>query len=387
MVIVQQPVPVAAEPAPAKKKEKKKAYKPPRKPPLLLRIPLQLLSFVLCLALTVGLLGTVMLADLNHLMSADGIKQMIHAVLIPSYAAPRTVSPAVGAVGVRLDNSFDIGNIDLDDIPDDLFNSEDGLNVDSLIDWIYEEIEKNSNQPLTVTKEQIEEFIAESNVADFVAEKLAGYTEDFINDTEKTEITVDEVMELLEENEELIEEKFDVNITKDVRKNMEATVEKVVEENDLNEIIREQVFVSVENSIDQTMQIAGKSWEDLRPMVQKLCADETLYTALGICAAILLLLCLLNFYNVPAGLTWGAVPCLVVGALVTAPLALLVASPDIFAGIVSEAITGTIASVAGALIPIHGSVLVLGLALLVLSIFWRIIRAAVRRHRRRAAEA
>jgi hypothetical protein len=371
----------------------KKPYRPKPKPHIALRIPLQILSFLLSFILAFSLLGTVLLADLNHLMSAGGIKQLINAVLIPT-SAPHHVRPAVGALGVQLDDvpilpGFEISDdvqIDISDIPADIF-SDGTVDMDGLIDWIYDAVEEAAGQPLPVGKEQVEEFIAESTVSDFVSEKLAGYAEDFINGTENTTITTEELLELLDENQKLLEEKFQVELTPEAKEALTSSLENTLAETDLNTVIREQVFETVEESIDQTMQEAGMSWEQLQPMLQVICSDAALYSAIGLCAVLMLLLCLLNFYNIPGGLTWIAVPCILMGSLVTAPLVLLSASPQIFAGMVPEAITGIVASFAGVLLPIHGSVPILGLALLIISIIWRAIRGAVRRSRLRASVA
>lgn len=382
-----------AVPAPAPAPKKVKEYKPRRKPHIVLRILLQFLSFVLCIVLTASLLGTVVLADLNHLMSAGGMKQLINAVLDPT-SAPQRITPAVGALGVDLDDAaatpgFTVpGDLDLSDMPEDLLtggSSEE--NVGSLVDWIYEEMQKASEEPLPVTKEQVQSFVEESTVSEFVADKLAGYADDFINGTENTDITTEEIMDLLEENAGLIEETFQVEITEEVKQQMTASVEKVVVENDLNTVIREQVFETVEQTINDSTAAAGMSWEEIQPMLQLLCSDMVLYSALGTCLVLMLLLCLLNFYNVPAGLTWIAVPSIVMGAILTAPLAALQAAPELLAGLVPAQITSIIASFAGVLLPIHGSVLALGFGLLLISIVWRAIRGSVRRKRRLAAAA
>lgn len=389
------PQPTAADektqPVPAAKKGK--TYQPRRKPHIALRILLQLLSFVLCVVLTASLLCTVVLADLNHLMSAGGIKQLIHAVIVPA-SAPRRITPAVGAVGVQLDDTTQIpsftipGDLDLGDVPEDLLSggsSEE--NISSIIDWVYEELEKASEEPLPVTKEQVEEFVAESTVSDFVADKLAGYADDFINGTENTAITTEEIMQLLEDNAELVEKTFDVKITEEIKQQITASVDKVVVENDLNTVIREQVFESVEKTIDESVEDTGMRWEEIQPMLQFICSDSVLYTALGTCLVLMLLLCLLNFYNVPGGLTWIAVPSILLGSLLTAPLAVLYAAPEVLAGLLPAQAVSIIGSFAGVLLPIHGSVLVLGLGLLVISIFWRVIRSSLRRKRRMAAAA
>ncbi len=389
--VAPQPVYVPVEVPAVSSAQKTKAYTPRKKPHIVLRILLQFLSFVMCVVLTASLLGTVVLADLNHLMSAGGIKQLINAVLVPA-SAPQRVSPAVGALGVRLDETSPIpgftipGDLDLGDIPEDLLSGGGSAeNISSIIDWIYDELQKTSEEPLPITKEQVKEFVEESTVSEFVADKLAGYADDFINGTEHTSITTEEIMDLLDENSELIEKTFEVEITEEVKEQMVTSVEKVVEENDLNTVIREQVFESVKDTINESTAGMGMSWEEIQPMLQLICSDAVLYSALGTCLVLMLLLCLLNFYNVPAGLTWIAVPSMLIGAIVTAPLAMLQAAPTMLAGVLPSQVASIVASFAGVLLPIHGAVLVMGVALLVISIIWRIIRGAVRRKRLAAA--
>jgi hypothetical protein len=101
----------------------------------------------------------------------------------------------------------------------------------------------------------------------------------------------------------------------------------------------------------------------------------------------MLLLCLLNFYNIPGGLTWIAVPSILMGTLATLPLLLLTASPELLSGILPGGVGDILASFAGVLLPIHAAVPLLGLGLLIISIIWRAIRGAVRRSRLRASVA
>ncbi len=377
----------AAAPAPVPKQ--KKARQPRRKPHIVLRMLLQFLSFVLCIVLTASLLATVVLADLNHLMSAGGIRQLINGVLMP-VSAPHRLTPVVGAAGVHLEDTPSIpgftipGDLDLGDIPEDLLPGGDSEDAASgLVDWIYAELEKTAEEPLPITKEQVEEFVQESTLSNFVAEKLAGFADDFLNGTENTHITADEVMSLLEENAQLIEKTFDVEITEELKQQLSQSVEKMVVENDLNTVIREQVFETVKETINESTADMGVTWEQLQPAVQLVCSDKVLYTALGICLALMLLLCLLNFYNVPAGLTWIGVPSLLLGILLTAPVALLQSAPELLNGLLPGNIGSVIASFAGVFLPIHSSLLAIGFGLLLVGIIWRVIRST--RQKRPAA--
>ena len=378
--VIPQSAPAAPQYMPVQKQEKK--VKTRRKPHIVLRILMQLLSFVLCLVLVGSLVATVVLADLNHLRSAGGIKQLINAVLIPD-SGSQSAKPHVGAAGVTIP-----GNVDLSDLPIDLLTGGTAEeNLESLIEWAYEKMEESSDVPLNFSKEDVMEFVEESTVTDFIADKLASYTEDFINGTQNTTITADEIMDLIEDNEDLIEEKFHMVITPNIRETIEKNVVKVVEEDDLNSTIRVQVFESVEQTIDQTASDMGMSWEEIQPILQLLCADTTLYIAIGVCVLLLVLLCLLNYYNIPAGLTWFAIPSILVGILLTLPLVLLQTSPDLFAQFLPTAVVGVVAAFADVLLPIHATVLIAGLAVLVVSIFWRVIRSVVNRKRNSAVLA
>lgn len=386
--------------APAKKekkaKEKKvKEYKPRRKPHIVLRIGLQLLSFVLCLVLSVSLVATVLLADLNHIMSAGGMKQLVNAILTPA-SAPYRSAPVMGAAGVyreeaKPDDSFTVpGDLDISDIPEDILvggNTEE--NMDSLVDWIYEQVSQNMEGEVPLSKEEFSEFISDSTISDYMAEKLAGYAEDFINGTQNTVITNEEVQQLLEENMALIEEKFDVQLSEEDKKELTVSMEQLLEKHDINTVIRDQVFTAVEDTINQSASVTGMTWEQLQPKLQALCSDTTLYTALGICGVLMLLLCLLNFYNVPAGLTWIAVPSIIIGTILTVPMLLLPTLLPLIgdAGAAAGALLQVVNSFVSVLLPFHGAVLLLGFVLLIISIAWRIIRANIDRKRRMAAAA
>lgn len=415
-----EPAPVPVEPAPAKKEKKAKEYKPRRKPHIALRILLQTLSFVLCLVLSVSLVATVVLADLNHMMSAGGMQQIVNAILMPGsepnrnepapqpqprpddpVSQPRPNEPGSNArpneptkdtqgsmytEEVPPEGTVTIpGDLEIDEIPEDILTGGNSTeNVDSLVDWIYDQVVQAIEGEMPLSREEFAEFMADSTFREYLAEKLAGYAEDFINGTQNTVITTEEVQQLLDENLELIEEKFDVQISEADKEELTQSVGQMMEKNDINTVIRDQVFDAVEDSINQNAAVTGMTWEQLQPKLQVLCADTTLYIALGICGAIMLLLCLLNFYNVPAGLTWIAVPSIILGTILTVPLLLLKPLSGLFTG-APAMVLQILVSFADTLLPFHAAVLGLGIVLLIVSIAWRIIRSNIDRKRRMAA--
>ena len=82
---------------------------------------------------------------------------------------------------------------------------------------------------------------------------------------------------------------------------------------------------------------------------------------------------LANFYNLPGGMTWASLPCLLVGAVAAAPIAVVQFAPESLGAFASKLNMLTV------LAPAHYGVFLAGVALLVLSIVWRIVRLFVRK--------
>lgn len=348
---VQPPIPMPAEPA---KKQR-------RKPHIALRIGMQLLSFVLCLILSVALIATVVLADIHLLTSSGGIKQLITSVLLPSQASP-TLRPMLGTVGSQIEP----GQIQLPEGAEDVIASGDS---NALVDLLYNTMQEMLGEEVPISKEQLQTFVEESTVTDYIAEKVAGYAEDIINGTENTQITAEELVGLLEENKELIEQTFEVEITDEIMEEIEANVTVIVEEQDINGTIRTEINNAMESAGAAD---SGIPLNQIMQLIRILSRDTMLYGAIGVCVVLLLLLCGTNFYNVPAGLTWAAVPCILIGGILAAPIAVLQLMPDIL----GEA--AVLAPMVTVLAPIHYAVPAIGLVLLIGSIVWRIVRSCIR---------
>lgn len=342
-----------------------------RGPSLLVKIPLQLLSLLLSLVLVVFLLATAVLLDCNRMLSAGGIKQLVGAVLSVSQSANPSPNPAVGAVGVGVHMEDPTFPSDVE-IPSEVLT--DG-STEALVDWICDMVSQSTGQEVTVDREQVQTFVQESTVTDFLAEKVAGYADDFIHETRNTQITAEELQALFSENQALIEETFQVEITPEVKENIDAAIEKSVEENNLNDTIYEQVFTSMEEAIDDSM--PGMDSDTLRGYLQLLTSPGVVWGAIGLCVALMLLLCALNFYNLPGGLTWSAVSCILAGTILSLPVAILQSSPALLSDMLAlpELVTHLVTSFLSVFALVHYGMLALGVALLLLSIVWRVIRA------------
>lgn len=395
------------------------APKGPRKPHVALRVLLQLLSFLVAIALFATTLAGALVLDLQALTSSGGIKQLIDAVISTITTAAPTESQAPhlsnlsnwtvrydeteptidGSFSVTVDengntiivdkdgNQIDMdfimdenGNVIFGDIPEDvIMGGGDGDSVGGLIDWIYDQIDESAEEELPITKEQLQNFVEESTVSDYLSDKLAGFADDFINGTQNTTITADEIMNLLEENEELLKSELQIELTPEMKEELKGSVEQIVEKTDINDTIREEVFGAVEDAVNDSTAELGVDMEQIRSILQLLTSESMRNFVLIINLALIGLLCLLNFYNIPAGLTWAAFPCLLSGAILQIPsivMSNLQTSDPGSAGVVS-----LLGSFAGVFQPIHNAVLYLGVGLLVVSLLWRFIRAVIRKVR------
>lgn len=362
---------------------------PPRKKPhIALRILLQFVSFVLCICLSAGLLAGVALLDVHTLTSSGGINRIITA-LFTAKSAP-SVRPVSGAIGTRFDEPVS-GDFT---IPSEIFDQAEDLGdsgTNFLIDFLYDTIASQTSEPLPVSKSQLQSFVEKSTVSDYLSEKIASYADDFLNGTENTVITTKEVLELLDENKDLIESEFGVEITPEIEQSLTLTVEKVIVDQDLNGTIRQNMDTIGEKILESVSPIPGESpieWAELQALLQFISSDVLLWGVLLACLALILLLCLANFYNVPAGLTWSAVPAIVIGLIVSLPLAILQCLPQALQSMLPHDFAQLIpiaAGVAGAWAPVHYGLLGLGLVMLIGSIVWRCIRTSLGRKKSLAA--
>lgn len=377
-VPAQAPVQETAQPAEPKKKKKAKR----KKPHILIRIPLQLISLVLCFALLAAVLVTTVLADLRQVRSEDGIKQIITAF----FDRPKAIRPMYGAAGIHMTSAM----------PDPAAGD------DAMIDWLMEQIETQYGEELPVDAEDVKTFLKESTVTDYVAEKFAGYAEDFISGEITTTITTEEITQLIEENKELIEETFDVEITEEITQEITNYVEEV----DINTVIQEEVFESLgETTIAPMPEIPvipgitdsilpdldssenGLTVSHVLALINEITSQEAFNSALGICAGIVLLMLLCNFYSIPGGLGWASAPTIFVGILLSVPVWFCLNNPESLNVLLGEQVmaAGAVTGVLSAIAPVHYSVLGIGIGLAVLSIILRIVFAVIRKNKQKAA--
>ncbi|MBE6978112.1 MAG: hypothetical protein E7438_05685 [Ruminococcaceae bacterium] len=337
-----------------------------RKPHIALRVGMQFLSFVLCLILSIALIVTVVLADVNTLTSSGGIKQIITSLLVPGKAAPQT-RPMLGVSNNLLSPELLYGPAANDQMQDAIL----GGDSNALVDMLYSTMQEMLGEEVSITKEQLQSFVEESTVTEYMADKAAGYADDILNGTENTQITAEELTQLVKDNKQLIEQTFEIEITEEQMKEIEANVVTIVQENDINNTIRTEINKAMESATSGAAGM-GIPLADIMQIVRILSQDTVLYGAIGACVLLLLLLCGTNFYNIPAGMTWASVPCILIGGILAAPVAVLQLMPSVLGEYASFAPMINVLAVN------HYAAPVIGLLLLIGSIVWRIVRACIR---------
>jgi hypothetical protein len=353
------------------------AKKAAGKPPVAVRVILQLLSFVLCVSLMCAVLATTLVADLRHITSKDGIEQLVMGVLKGEQTQQQTSAIQ-----------------------------------DMLLDGVVKSLIPEEGDLADLAKEKLRDMVEQSTAMEFITEKVAGFTADFISGESTTQITVEEVLEQVEQNKELVEQYLGVEVDEAFMDKVAALVQQV----DLDKLFREGFFSSfggmdipqsqrddeyTEESPRNAKPNQGVglymmshvemqpytvpnepqslSLNDVIATLRQVISDETFYYTVGLCAVIGIMLLLGNYYSIPGGLGWISAAVILAGALLSAPVYLVLGNPEMLTmllegeAIATEAVMGILSSVA----PIHYTVLGIGAGFAVMSVIARIVRGAI----------
>lgn len=370
---VETPRPMVAPSAPEQKVSRNK------RPHIAVRVLMQILSFLICLALLATVTAVVAVADLRQVTSGDGLKQILNTLLngnsgeSTAYVAP-PVSPdrETGYGAVTLAS----GDFNVEDIPDEILANGD---VDALADWIYEQLQKRGEK-INFTQQEFRSFVNKSTVKDYATEKLAGFAEDAINGTDKTVVTTEEIMDLMEENQRYLKSELNVELTEENKNKIRQQVEDMVEKQDLSNSIRQTLNETADKVLQEGL---GVNLESARRMLSLVTSDLALALLITLCVVLMGLLLLLNYYNMGAGLTWGASAGLLAGFVLSVPLLLVRYASGLVTDIIPalERVLALVKSFMGVLAPIHYGLLIGSAALLVISIVWRVVAAYLRNRR------
>lgn len=302
------------------------------------RVLLGFLSVILCILLFVSTLVTIIVADVRLVTSKDGLQNIITQAMFPSSAPVRGVGALAAGAPIRFAAAGTAGN------------EMQG----AIVDTIYGMLSDQFGEELPISQEQVEQFLSDSTLPEFLSEKVAGIVNDIYTGESTTTITKDEVMDLLKENADLIEEKLGVTITPDA---IEA-VGGWVEENDVMSAVQEQVSqitgmappagpddeqsgsttgtTTIPNEKEVLIGLFnGDTSVATIPAILQLVRTATSVTALLICIGTCLLLLgllLLTHWGRPfAAVRSAGIPVMIAGIFMSVPAILATAVPSLFA--------------------------------------------------------
>ena len=349
-----------------------------KKPPAPIRLVMQLISFLACLALIVSLIAAALVADLSLLTSSGGIEKIVTALFTSdSEKTPDpTIDPAASALPVhKLSNTTgtEDGTEDGTQIPEDVEIPMDAFtDSNAMTEFVTSFVEGLLGEEAAANPENVSKFIEESTVMDFFATKISSFVSDAFSGQQNATITTEEIMQLLDENQALMEEIFDIQITEEQKQQINTQVDDMLTEADLDNTIRQGIEEAVNTPIEG---MDGATVGDILAIVQKISRPSTIMLAAGFCLLLMLMMVMLNYYHMPRALRWCGFPCLISGGLLAAPLIVLKATPDILSQLLPEtaSLLSVINSALSVIAPIHYGILILGVALIVFSFLWRLI--------------
>ncbi len=333
------------------------------------RIPMQFLSFFLSMALIVCLVLTVLVMDVRALVSSGGVKTIITTVM-----NSQTVSEPSAATPNPYYNQMAAAT----ELPPNLELPSDLTDMDALVDWIGQVSKEMLGEEANVTEEQVKNFLSDSTMTDFLSEKVADLADDMINGTENTAITAEEIVKLVEDNKDAVWKHFGVEITDNHLKQVEQTAQQIVTEQKINEKLHEAVKEIRES---EEPIIGDLTMQDLLNTLAAITSELVIFALVLACLILAALICLVNFYNVPAGLSWSGISAMCIGLLMSLPVAVLQltgALESIFYGD-TAAILPVAQSLLKVMAPLHYGLAILGFVLLMVSVVWRIIRGRLQK--------
>lgn len=439
--------PVAEAPAKPAKKVRKRWPWP-------VRFLMSIIGFVLCIVMFVTALTGIVLLDLRAMTSQNGITTIIETLLTSGKKAPATVRPglAVGGVVRRAEDSVsDSTHVQIDEngnvivngeivgtvgsmgdgnttliVPNGNVTTDEDGNVyvdgellegatmgedgsvhmggqitvdpnaggdssDAIVDWVVGQLRDFTGGELPVTPEQIENFVEQSTIKDFIAEKVAGMVGDFYTGNITTTITMEEITQLMEENKDLIKSEFGIEITEE---HTEA-LKQIVEETGILEQVQEQGIMGILGSVGGMGGVGGDGEgglmdPDMMQQMQQIqqaveiVRQVTSYTAIAAVWGIFLALAAILFcttqFSWPATLADCGIVLTLASAIFVIPATVFTNSPEMMTDLLGSAMFVKVAQTFfNATAGVNYGAFGVGIGLIVLAIVVACIRAAMRK--------
>jgi hypothetical protein len=250
--------------------------------------------------------------------------------------------------------------------------------TDSLIaQIIYDVLQSQDDENMKASLEDIAQFVADANISEFLSDKAVDYVEDMVNGTQNTEVTTDELMDLVLDNKALLEETFDMTMDDLVENNMREYFDK----NNVGQIIHDQYISQIRGTAVAGDTTLGQIFD----LINHLCEDRVFLSLWGIVALLMIALFFSCRMRPGRTLIFGGTCALLAGVLLCLPLLvmdrLILPRLDALSPVLSQLITGC----TGAISPMHYGILIAGGALLIAGIVTACIIRSIHISRQKAA--
>lgn len=360
-----------------------------KKLPFGIRFLLGLISFLLCIPLFVSTLCAAVLGDLNLVFQKDNLQKMFSEALFSSvstrHPAPHGAAsghggPAVQQFPVKLDD-FTMPEGDFT-IPD--FIGAGGENSTSaMVEWIYGTLADQFEDVELPPLETVQTFVEESTVTDFLADKTSSIISDLFTGENTTTITTEEIQTLLEDNAQLIEDTFGLEMDEEVISQVVTMVEEnevvqAIQKEGVSSIVEDLVSNGVMDLPEGLLPVPGLNGdpgaEENSPMslintLRSYVSMGALMSVIGVCLVLIALLLLVNIKQIWVGIKDAGVTILIAGVILMIPTCLLWAAGDVLDSLLYDA--GPVASIIKYILkstaPIHVGIFAGGIVLIVVS--------------------
>lgn len=301
-----------------------------------------LLAVFLSILLFLTTMLSLTVVFVRHTTSESGILSVVESVV-----------EDIDCVDV-LNNIYSVPSSD----PDANYGDESWTFADYLSDYF------ETSVGVEVSEQQINAFIEDSTIKEFLAEKAADYMSDIYAGTNDFRITRRDVMELLEDNEDVIVEHFDVAITNETARELSEW------------LVDEQILDEINASVVK---------EESESVYYALNIGFSYLTMVILLALVALCLIGLALNDLSKGAMGAGIVFTIIGALFTVPSIVVVAVPAVLESLIGEELLAVlIREVLATNLLIFVAILLVGVLMLVTRF---IVRRCVRKSRQKKAYA
>ena len=317
-------------------------------------------AFLLCLALFFTSISAMLVAEVRIATDKNNLQKIITRSLFSVSTLRRPAADAVRGDAPRL------GLTRVPRLSPSRLAETTGAEDPSsfVVEWLYNAAQEQFGGELDISLETVKDFVDNSTLKDFLAEKSASIISDFVTGENTTTITAEEIKTQLEQNAQLIEDCFGFEMTEDVI----SGITEVVTENEYFEQIQEDGIAGVilgdlssgnENIGNGDIGNEGSGNENIgnegssplpspgtNPLSQvtaildtarSATSAATLLTLVGICVVIIALLCLMYLKQLYIPMRKVGITLLFASLPLLIPTALVLSDPSLLMSLFSGA--------------------------------------------------